>query len=438
MGVLWDCLAQKLDAFSRQCIQENGVEISYHALYAKVMSLSKFLVKKQKYGILCNNETNSAVGILACLAAGAVTVPMSVRYGAVHRDKIIEAMRISWMITDGEIRKVREEIPEQDDLSNTAFILSTSGTTGEPKGVKLSEENILCNLQAIQAYFQITPCDRMLIIRPLFHVSALTGEFLLSLYAGAEIIFAGGGSLPIAAAKTVVAQNVSVLCATPTLLRYMCGVFERMQCAVSLRKLALSGECLSEEFANRLPSVLPDTELFNVYGLTEASPRISALLPEFFAQHPTSVGKPIQGVDVKLMDGSLWVRGFNVMQGYYLNPEASSEKTKDGWLYTGDMAEMDADGFLYIKGRADDMMIRAGMNLYPQEIENALLCSPSVHEALVYMQSGKIIAKIVGNADKQDILLLCREKLPAYAVPEQVEFVNALPKNAAGKLVRHG
>ena len=170
--------------------------------------------------------------------------------------------------------------------------------------------------------------------------------------------------------------------------------------------------------------------------MTEASPRVTALLPEDFVNHPESVGKPIKNVEIKIVDGELYVRGTNVTAGYYLNSQLTEEKITDGWLHTGDMAEL-KDGFLYIKGRVDDMIIRAGVNLYPQEIENVLLKSPDVREALALESDGKILVKIVGTVTKKDVLKLCQDNLPTYAVPEQIDFVESLPKTASGKLVRH-
>ncbi|MBQ2775250.1 MAG: acyl--CoA ligase [Clostridia bacterium] len=436
MGILWEFLSEKVLSNPSKLLADGNGTITYKELHENVMLLSRKLKRHCKYAILCESELYAATAILACFASGAVAVPMSVRYGGQHKKSIVESIKISWLISDEGIKRIDEDAEEADDLSDTAVIMCTSGTTGKPKGVKLSEENILSNLTSIQDYFKLTDTDRILILRSLFHISALTGEFLTALSAGADICFFGNSFLPIVAAKTVVDNDITVLCATPTLLNQLCSIFSRTNKQIPLRKVVVSGECLTRAVADRMISTLPEAELLNVYGLTEASPRVSALLPEDFEKYPESVGKPIKNVEVKIVDGELCVRGKNVMQGYYLNPEATKKKIIDGWLHTGDVAEL-KDGFLYIKGRLDDMIIRAGVNIYPQEIENVLLRSPGIREALALEKDGRILVKLVGTISKKEALTICQKELPTYAIPEQIEFVESLPKTATGKLVRH-
>jgi len=436
MGVLWDCLAKRLAEYPEQSINENGCDLSYTELLQQVGLLSGKLIRQRKYGILCSCEISKAIAILACFAAGAVAVPMHDRYGKQHSQKIIDNIRLSWLIVDTEIQKIREEIPEDDNLSNTAIIMCTSGTTGMPKGVKLSDGNLLCNMKAIQSYFKLSSSDRICILRPLFHISALTGEFLVALYAGAEIYFTGNNTSLAVIANAISQDQITVFCTTPTAMPYYCHYLQRVNPHL-LRKIVVSGECLIQPVVEIMFSTFPNVEFFNGYGLTEASPRVAALLPEEFVKYPTSVGKPIKGVDIKIINGELWVHGPNVMQGYYANPTATAEKLVNNWLHTGDMAQINEHGFLYIKGRIDEMIIRAGVNVYPQEIESALQTSPLVQEALAFERDGRIVVKIVGEISKKETLALCQRELPPYALPDQIEFVKELPKNAVGKLVRH-
>jgi acyl-CoA synthetase (AMP-forming)/AMP-acid ligase II len=438
MNGLWEYFADKITENSAQTLCENDREISYQTLLESANKLAKTLASHRKYAIICDSELNAAIVLLACFAADAVAVPMSRKYGGNHANAIIDTTQISFKITDKlAAEQFREELPETDDLTDTAVILCTSGTTGKPKGVKLSGQNLLNNVQSIRGYFKLTRDDKILIIRPLFHASALTGEFLTALSSGANIHFFGNTSLPIVAAQTIIENNITVLGATPTLCGYLADSFRRKKSPILLQKLAISGECLSIAAAQKIQSALPETLLYDAYGLTEAGPRVSALLPQDFASYVGSVGRPISGVETKIIDGELLVRGANVMQGYYANPDATAQKLRDSWLRTGDSAEIDAAGFLYIKGRVDEMIIRAGMNVYPQEIENAILISPNVREVLAVDVDGRIVVKIVGNITKQEVLVLCREHLPSYAMPDRIEFVDNLPQNAAGKLVRH-
>jgi len=435
-GVLWEALAGKISERPAQKLREAEREIAYSELLTKSIALSKNLQRGTKYGILCDSELNASIAILACFAASAVAVPLSKRYGENHTNAIIESARLSRRITDSnrtpQAERFRDDLPETDDLTDTAVILCSSGTTGKPKGVKLSHANLLANIQSIQAYFQLAPDDRILIQRPLFHASALIGEFLTALAAGAQIHFFTG-ALPVMIPQTINQQRVTVMGAAPALCNL---IFRRCQ-PTTLRKLAISGECLTQAVAQKLQTALPNTQLYNAYGLTEAGPRVSVLMPGNFITNLISVGRPIEGVEVKILDGELLVRGANVMQGYYNNPGATAEKLKDGWLHTGDSASIDEQGFITIHGRKDDMIIRAGMNVYPQEIENALLASGRVREALAFGIAGGIGVKAVAEGiSKREILSLCQAALPSYAIPDQIEFVDNLPKTTTGKVIR--
>ena len=152
---------------------------------------------------------------------------------------------------------------------------------------------------------------------------------------------------------------------------------------------------MSASLANRIAKTFAGTRIYHVYGLTEACPRVSYLPPELFEKHLGSVGVPLSSVSIKIVkvdgegarvgeDGILWVKGENIMLGYYNAPDMTDKVLRDGWLCTGDVAYMNADGMLYIKGRSDNMIIRAGMNVYPAEIENALSEDRRVKEVMAY------------------------------------------------------
>jgi len=186
---------------------------------------------------------------------------------------------------------------------------------------------------------------------------------------------------------------------------------------------------------------LPEANIYNVYGLTEASPRVSALPPDQFDRHPLSVGFPLRNVEARTENNELLIRGKTIMRGYYNDSEQTEKALSGGWLHTGDGAEIDSTGRITIKGRLDNMIIRAGMNIFPQEIESVLKSDPRVTEALVYgEQNGvtqRLCVKIAADGlTRADIMAICRECLPAYEIPDVVELVDAVLRNASGKLLR--
>ena len=203
----------------------------------------------------------------------------------------------------------------------------------------------------------------------------------------------------------------------------------------------------------RIYSAFPGCRIYHIYGLTEASPRVSYLPPELFPLCPDCVGIPLKSVSVKILkptgdlckeneEGILYVKGKNVMLGYYREPEKTKEAIKDGWLCTKDIAVITHDGLLKIKGRSDDLIIKSGMNIYPAEIEGALKQDARVKEALAYgFRSSlgiQIGLKIVGDfTTAMEVKQLCMKLLPAFEVPTHIELLEELPKNGSGKIKRN-
>ena len=244
---------------------------------------------------------------------------------------------------------------------------------------------------------------------------------------------------------------ISVFCGTPTLLSVMAD-FKRENLGNTLRHICISGECMDKERGLKIANSFPTSRIYHVYGLTEASPRVSCLPPECFMQYPDCVGVPLKSVSVRLRDengamvdsdkeGKLWVRGANVMLGYYNDPPKTAEVLQDGWLCTGDIAVLNEEGFLKIKGRRDNLIIKAGMNVYPAEIEASLFTDARVREVMAYgfdsrhgMQIG---IKISGDfLSVEEVRELCKEKLPLYQMPTKIELVDKLQRNGSGKIIR--
>lgn len=452
---LWNEIKQAMLDTPEQTLVEKSKVLTYRKAVNEAEQFSKKLAGERCCAILCTSEMEAAIALLACFAAGVTAVPLSMRYGKQHCNKILDLIGPTAMIVDvdGALRVIRlPNATYKTPKEHPALIMCTSGTTGVPKGAMLSEENVLTNVGDICQYLKIGRKDKLLIARPLYHCAVLTGEFLTALFCGAGICFHSEAFDPQALLALIDKQQITAFGATPSLL----GILSRVRkngVADTLRTICVSGECMSADVGIRIKNAFSETAIYHVYGLTEACPRVSYLPPEQFALHPDCVGLPLRSVSVKILkedggiaakgeDGILWVKGNNVMLGYYEAPELTAKAIQDGWLCTGDMAQITPEGFLKIKGRADDLIIRAGMNIYPQEVEGALKSDPRVREVFVYGTKNvncgmQVNMKIAGDFESiGDVRQLCMELLPSFQIPTVIELVDQLPKNGSGKMVR--
>lgn len=440
--MLYEFIKKRMMPHSAQTISDDTESISYAELLSRAEKLGNKL-SKEKYGLLFSSEINMLTALLACMYAGKTAVPLSQRYGSRHIDRIINATHLSHLLTDSGEEEITAYINRQDDLSGVALILCTSGTTGTPKGAMITEENLLTNLCDIETYFSIGSNDSILIARPMYHCAVLTGEVLYSLIRGVRIVFFSEGFIPSRILDKAINEQVSVLCGTPTLLYYLSRLNIRTADKLVLKAMAISGECMTNAVAQTIRNAFLHTEIYNVYGLTEASPRVSFLPPEQFDLFPLSIGYLLPSIEGKVQSGELLIRGKSIMRGYYDDEATTKRVLTDGWLHTGDIVVKDSEGRLYIKGRKDNLIIRAGMNIYPQEIENAVKSESSIIEVLVYgikdaIVGEKIMMKVVTALSRQEVFQICQRVLPKYELPDSIEIVSELPRNASGKVVRNG
>lgn len=452
---LWTWIKEKMMRYPSQEICEPDAKLTYEEMVIMAESLGKTLSGEACCAIYCRSELTAAMALLACFAADVTAVPLSVRYGSVHCKKILNSVSPTCVITDVDGRFGiyniidSEYTPPEEQIS---LIMHTSGTSGIPKGAMLGAESIIANVRDISSYFKIDRTDTVLIARPLYHCAVLTGEFLTALTKGCRIVFSSEAFNPVGLLDLIKEQKITVFGGTPTLLGILSDFIRKPE-ALSLRSVVVSGECLSSAIGQKVRRAFPDASIYHVYGLTEACPRVCYLPPEHFDECPDCVGIPLNSVEVKIVDadglpvspgdtGILWVRGKNVMHGYYNAPDLTSKVLKDGWLCTGDCACITSRGWIQIKGRNDDLIIRAGMNIYPQEIQSELKKDPRTKEVLVYgysngKQGTQIALKIVGDfSHVNEVRALCVKILPSYQVPTKVEIVESLPKNGTGKVIR--
>lgn len=450
---LWTFLKNKIQNNLQQKICEDNTQMTFEELIIYAEEFSKNLRDIKCCAILCESEMAASMALLSCFAAGVTALPLSRRYGELHCNKILDAISPDAVITDEDgqfnilhITDAKYLVPE----IHPALIMCTSGTTGEPKGAMLTEKNIITNVSDIADYFNIDVKDKILISRPLYHCAVLTGEFLTSLIKGTEIRFYSKSFNPALVLNLIRQYEITAFCGTPTLLSMMVR-FKRGE--DTLQHICISGECMDFDTGIKIANAFPTCKIYHMYGLTEACPRVAYLPPDKFMEYADCVGVPLKSVSLRILNsdskavkeneiGLLWVKGDNVMSGYYNNPQKTAEVLKDGWLLTGDLALFNEAGLLKIKGRSDNLIIKAGMNIYPQEIESVLKLDPRVKEVVACGEYDEelgmhIRLTVVGDfSDVSEIKELCKASLPAYQIPTRIYLADEILKNGSGKIIR--
>lgn len=343
--------------------------------------------------------------------------------------------------------------PVEVSSDDTAIILYTSGTTGQPKGAMLTHKNLYSNARDIGDYLQMANDDRVIATLPVFHVFALTVVVNAPLTRGATIVLAPRFS-PAEIFELAATYKATIFAGVPTMFNFLYQYEDGDVSAFSNLRLAISG-------GSSLPvSLLHNFEnKFNVrvsegYGLSEASP-VTCFNPIDRERKPGSIGPSIVNVENKVVNelgeevavgevGELIVRGPNVMKGYYKMPEETAVAIRDGWLYTGDLARKDEEGYFYIVDRKKDLIIVGGYNVYPREVEEVLYSHNGIIEAAVVgfpdPNFGEAVHAYVVLKDPtvtvESIKDYCAKHIVKYKVPTVIELIDELPKNTTGKILR--
>jgi len=351
--------------------------------------------------------------------------------------------------------KARAAVVTPEDLSD---ILFTSGTTGFPKGVMTAHGQNLKVFDAWSAGVGIRAGDRYLIINPYFHSFGYKAGWLACLIRGATALPHAVFDVPAVLARCG-SERVNVLPGPPTLYQSILAHPDRAKFDLSSLRLAVTGAAaVPVELVKRMKSELGFQTVITAYGLTESCGTVSMCTPDDDAETiATTSGKAIPDTEVKCVreDGSeaprgepgeVWVRGYNVMRGYFEDPvETAKTIDKGGWLHTGDIAVMDARGYLRITDRIKDMYITGGFNCYPAEIENLIYKHPGIAQVAVigvpHERQGEIgmafVVPAPGATIEPDALIAwCKQNMANYKVPGSVRVVSALPTNASGKVLK--
>lgn len=337
-----------------------------------------------------------------------------------------------------------------------ACILYTSGSTGDPKGVTLSHRNLTSNALAIAEYLGLTSADRVVTALPpnyAYGNSLITSHVV----SGAALVVVRNLAFPQLVLQAVQASRATGLSGVPSMFSMLLARtgFSGFELS-SLRYVTLAGGAMPARQMQALREQLPHTSLFVMYGQTEATARLTYLPPERLVDKIGSVGIPIRDVQIQIRDehgnhmpvgetGEIWASGPNIMLGYWGNEQASRQVVSEGWLKTGDLGRVDAEGYLYIAGRRSDMIKVGGHRVSPVEIEEVLQECPGVQEAAVVGSDDRLLGQVIhafvvleDNAviGTLQIQEFCRANMALYKVPKVINIVSSLPKTENGKLSR--
>jgi malonyl-CoA/methylmalonyl-CoA synthetase len=422
------------------------------------------LAAGDRFVISAGSSVEFVVAYVAALRAGLVVMPLNPAYTEAEVAGLVRDARPSAAAVDDERRSrwiagasadtklhgIELELPppgpgDAAELDNSsaedpALLVYTSGTTGRPKGALLSHGNLLASATAVNIAWRWEPQDCLLLTLPLFHVHGLGVGLNGSLCAGAQIVLRP--KFDAADVAEHAGAGPSMFFGVPTMYQRLTAT-GNVKALGALRLLVSGSAPLPAALAEAIAQATGQIPLER-YGMTETVMLTSN--PYHGERRPGTVGFPLPDVELRLAGerNEVEVRGPNVIAGYWRNSEANAASfTPDGWFRTGDLGELDGDGYLRLVGRSKELIITGGYNVYPREVEEVLLTHPDVVEVAVIgrpsAQWGEEVTAVVVAGRKIDPEALrthAARELAPYKVPKRVEFVDAIPRNALGKIVR--
>lgn len=469
------------------CTTYNGREWSYGEFYEQVRKVAGLFQTNdyQKGDIIALYSLNSdafLVYYFGIQLAGLTVMPINTKLAlpeveyifnhseakAVVYDKRLEdiiersqyAFKEKYPICMEDGINISEDISFNEVVMNTedtAVVMYTSGTTGKPKGVMLTHQNIISTAAIWSEAMDMAESDRMLISTPLFHCAACHVFMIPTLYKGGTVIieeaFSPSGTLAL-----LQTSNATIFFGVPAMYTILLNMPEIKTIDLpSLRLFCYGAAPMPYEMVKRLKETFPNVKVQNLYGQTENSPAATTLKDHLALSKIGSVGEALPQTDIQVVDefgeplpigqvGEIVMRGPQVMKGYLKDEEETRRAIRNGWLYSGDLGKMDEDGLLYIVDRKKDMIIRGGENVYPVEVEEVLYQIPELleaavvgipHEVLGEVPKAYVVLKEGKALTEAELVVFCTERLAKYKVPDEVEFMEVLPRNASGKVLKH-
>ena len=469
--------------------------ITYHELDARVNRcahafLKRGIEKKQIVAVLCSNSIELVEIFFALARLGCVTVPLNYRLTVKELSFILEDANPAALIVGEEFNSLVNELkprlkkidffitigkePREGDQfyrlyrnqpdhepqldvkpQDESFIIYTSGTTGRPQGVVLTHANHFFNTLNYTDAYQMKEGDIELALTPMFHSSTL-GRIITYVFNGVTFITSHRFD-PKKALELISKHHVTSITQSPTMYAALLNLSGIDSYSTGSVKRVISGAApLFPALRERLTRRFPHAGIYDLYGLTEASPGVSILKPDDPPDKVLSVGKPMKHVTVKIVDdkgnevspgenGKILCGGPNLMKGYYNDLPATQKVLRDGWLYTGDTGKIDRDGYLYLTGREKELIVRGGENIYPAEVEAVLHQHPEIEEAAVIgipdeywgeTVKAVVVLKPGATLTEEDVVTFCAPQLAPFKRPTSVAFADSLPKNASGKIMK--
>ncbi len=461
-----DCTYTYSEAYKKacalsECFSEYGLKAGDRVLIYldnSVDYITAFYAVLKKGGIVVPVNKNLTIDVIEYIAAETTPVLLITNpvFGkrlsggkAADNTKILDIKTLETVGPDGTPPPdpvVSEEQP--------ALILYTSGTTKMPKGVTLTHKNITANTSSIVSYLKLKETDSLLGV---INFCYSYGNSLLQTHtmAGASIVIENRVSFPIKVIGQLYESRATGFSTVGSYLNILLKQSNlKPEHLKHLRYITFAGESTNMDDIKKLKDMAPHLDVYVMYGQTEASARLSYLEPDKLFVKSGSVGRGIPGVTLRVATedgkeappgvvGEMTAYGENIMNGYWNNPEETERVLKDGWLYTGDLAVSDEDGYYYIKGRKDDLIKFLGHRISPVEIEGVINgCTGVLESAVVAVrqeEQPQIKAFIVpgdGRLAREDVQAYIKKNLPAFKRPQIIEFTDALPRTTSGKIMR--
>lgn len=487
--------------FPHKCAAISGKrKITYKDLNKLANQLTSFLIKKKdlkkgsRVAILHENSIDYLICLFAAVKAAMISVPLNIFFKPDEINYVLNDCEVELLITSSNFSSLLKKIEKKSDTvkdviitdkkiegylffnyildnkchhnlnyvadeSEVALISYTSSTTGWPKGVMLSHKNITSNVISCFKAIKVRHNDCFLLILPMFHSFTLTTCIFLPVMCGSRVVIFQSVKVIQKILKEIIFNRISIIIGIPQMFRVLKDInppkIFSLLLFLSPLRLAVSGaDALDKEVALEFMRKYR-IKLLEGYGLTEAGPVVS-INPINGLNKIDSVGLPLPDIEVKIVDmeenelapnevGELIVKGSNIMKGYYNMPEDTSGVIKGEWLFTGDLAKIDEDGYIYIYDRKKDVIISHGMNIYPREVEGVIGLYHKVKEVAVIGRKDKfkgeipiavIVPKEGEDIKTKEIIDYCRERLANYKIPHLIEVKENLPKTPTGKILK--